>query len=89
MPSETAIRPRLIIGVVASGDLTHTEGAVGDALQHRAVAVSDGVDIAQRIRVQVTQFIRLLNVVLQGAHLHRHFCTVDVNCVMAGYHSSK
>ena len=53
------------------------------------VAISDGVDIAQRIRVQVTQFIRLLDVVLQGTHLHRHFYTVDVNCVMAGYHSPK
>ena len=56
MPGEAAICPCLIIGVIAGGDLARTERAVGDALQHRAVAVGDGVDIAQGIRVQVTEF---------------------------------
>ena len=53
MPGEATIRPCLIIGVVAGGDSARTERAVGDALQHRAVAVGNGVDIAQSIRVQV------------------------------------
>ena len=53
MLGEAAIRPCLIIGVIAGGDSARTERAVGDALQHRAVAVGNGVDIAKSIRVQV------------------------------------
>ena len=77
--------PCLEVGVSAAGDGTFAERVVADALDDGAVAVGEGVDIAQSVLMQIPRFIRgFFRAVFEGTDLDGdHFVTgVDLVFVL-------